>query len=265
MSDSTQEEILHYGFVSSPVKIGDTVRRQVGPWTPTVHVLLEYLHEKGFNRCPQTKGFDERGREILSFIPGNAAIRPWPKVILQGDGIEQAGRLLREYHDAVEDFDPGKDVEWRIGKADLERGQIIRHGDLGPWNTIWENDNLTALIDWDFIRPGERIEDLAQMAYYFVPLRGEKGWKDAGFTERPDFAARLLQLAHSYGLYSPEEVIEALLKLLQDEREIVKRLGGEGIEPWVSFLKRGDVEESTADSQWVIENRNIILGKTSVI
>lgn len=265
MSDPMQEEILQYGFVSSPVKVGDTVRRQTGPWTSTVHALLKYLHENGFNRCPQVKGFDDQGREVLNFIPGDAATRPWPTVILQSDGIEQAGRLLREYHDAVEDFNPGEGVEWRIGKVDLKQGQIIRHGDLGPWNTIWENDKLMALIDWDFIQPGERIEDLAQMAYYFVPLRGETGWKNAGFTERPDFAARLLKLTEAYGMFSPREVIEALLKLLQDDRERVERLGSEGIEPWVSFLKRGDVEESIADSRWVSENRNTILGRMNEI
>ena len=143
----------------------------------------------------------------------------------------------------------------------MKQGQIIRHGDLGPWNTIWQGDNLAALIDWDFIQPGKRIEDLAQMAYYFVPLRGEKGWKDAGFVKRPDIAARLLQLTKSYGMYSPEEVIDTLLKLLQDDCEVVERLSADGIEPWVSFLKRGDIEEALADSQWIIENRDSILGK----
>ena len=257
--NASREEILQYGFVSSPVKVGDTVRRQVGPWTPTVHALLEYLHKNDFSRCPKVKGFDEQGREILDFIPGDAAIRPWPNVILQGEGIEQAGRLLREYHDVVENFDPGEGVEWRIGRVELERGQIIRHGDLGPWNTIWQGDSLEALIDWDFIQPGERIEDLAQMAYCFIPLRGEKGWKDAGFAERPDFAARLLRLTKSYGTYSSEEIIEALLKLLQADREVVERLGSKGVEPWASFLKRGDIEESMADSHWIIENKNEIL------
>ncbi|HEX6258918.1 MAG TPA: aminoglycoside phosphotransferase family protein [Candidatus Saccharimonadales bacterium] len=256
-----QEEVLQYGFVSSPVKVGDTVRRQTGSWTPTVHALLEHLHKNGFTRCPTVEGFDEQGREILSFIPGDAAVRPWPSILTQGDGIEQAGCLLREYHDTVEGFSPGGSVEWRIGKARLAPGQIIRHGDLGPWNTIWQNDTLAALIDWDFIQPGERIDDLAQMAYYFVPLRSEKGWKDAGFTERPDFAVRLLRLTKSYGMYSPKEVIEALLKLLQTDREIVQRFGGEGTEPWVSFLRRGDIEESIMDAQWIVGTKPDILNK----
>lgn len=124
-------------------------------------------------------------------------------------------------------------------------------GDLGPWNTIWQDDKLTALIDWDFAQPGDRIDDLAQMAYYFVPLRGETGWMEAGFEKRPDMAQRLRALVESYGMFSPEEVIEALFKLLERDREIVSRLGGDGVEPWASFLKRGDVEEGQRDSEWL--------------
>lgn len=49
-------------------------------------------------------------------------------------------------------------------------------------------------------------------------------------------------------------------KLLQDDCKLVEKLGGEGIEPWVSFLKRGDVEEGMADSEWIVKNKKNILG-----
>lgn len=250
---------MKYGFVSSAVKVGDTIRRQTGPWTPTVHSLLAYLQNHSFTKCPVVLGIDEKNREILKFIPGDAAVRPWPKAVLHGDGAAQAARLLREYHDIVEKFKPGSDVEWRTGKAELKPGQIIRHGDLGPWNTIWQKDNLVALIDWDFIQPGYRVEDLAQMAYYFVPLRGEEGWKVAGYETRPDFSKRLKTLVSSYGMYSAEEVVDALLILLESDRATVKKLGDESKEPWASFLKRGDIEESIKDTEWLIKNRNDIL------
>ena len=32
------------------VRVGDTVRRPAGPWTPAVHALLTHLHEAGFSR-----------------------------------------------------------------------------------------------------------------------------------------------------------------------------------------------------------------------
>ncbi|HUS26001.1 MAG TPA: phosphotransferase [Nevskiaceae bacterium] len=253
------EEKLQYGFVSSPVKVGDTVRRQTGPWTPTVHALLSYLREHGFARCPIVEGFDEQGREILKFIPGDAAVRPWPENLRNDDGLVQMGEMLREYHDIVEGFVPDEKAVWRIGSVEYRPGQIIRHGDLGPWNTIWQGNELVALIDWDFIQPGERIEDLAQMAYYAVPLRGKDGWRQAGFVERPDLAQRLKILVESYGMYSSHEVVTSLLELLEADREVVQRLGEQGVEPWVSFLNRGDIEESTADSNWIAENKAALL------
>jgi hypothetical protein len=58
------------------VRIGDTVRRPAGPWTPAVHALLDHLHGVGFPGAPRPLGLDEHGREILTFVPGTVA---WPE------------------------------------------------------------------------------------------------------------------------------------------------------------------------------------------
>lgn len=242
---------LQYGNVSSAVRVGDSVHRSTGDWTPTIHALLAYLNDNNFTEAPRVLGFDERGREVLSFLPGIAASRPWPKIMLDKVGVEQAGRLLRKYHDVVVNFVPPADAEWRVGKTEKKPGQIIRHGDLGPWNTIWQNDKLTGLIDWDFAQPGERLEDLAQMAYYFIPLRSEEGWREAGFKERPDFVKRLNTLVSAYGMYSVNELIEAVLVQQSEERKLVREKAAQGIEPWVYFFARGDVEESLRDTKWL--------------
>lgn len=103
------------------------------------------------------------------------------------------------------DFRVPFETEWRIGNLDMKPGQVILQGDLGPWNTIWQGDQLTGFIDWDFAHPGERIEDMAQLAYYFIPLRSEAGWQQAGFDTRPDFAHRLLALVEAYTCIHPEK------------------------------------------------------------
>jgi hypothetical protein len=53
-------EIGH--VTSGVVRIADTVRRPVGPWTDTVDVLLKYLHDVGFTAAPRPLGRDEQGR-----------------------------------------------------------------------------------------------------------------------------------------------------------------------------------------------------------
>ena len=252
-----EEEVLGFGSVSSPVRIGDTVHRQAGSWTPTIHALLEFLHQEGFSYSPLPLGVDGKGREILNFLPGQAATRPWPPVLFSDSGLTQAAKMLRQYHDIVQNFS-ASDTEWRSGKMVKKAGQIIRHGDLGPWNTLWQADTLTGLIDWDFAEPGERITDLAQMAYYFVPLRGEEGWKKAGFAERPNFNARLKTLCMAYGDFEAAEVISALLQWLDSELYRVRGWGAEGREPWASFLQRGDEKKALADSAWLQKNRRML-------
>lgn len=246
-----EEEKLDFGSVSSPVKVGDTVHRQAGPWTPTIHALLHFLNKKGLTFVPRSLGFDDQGREVLKFLPGKAATRPWPTILFSDGGLIQAAKMLCEYHDAVESFQPSEDAQWRIGKMEKLPGQIIRHGDLGPWNTLWQEDKLTGIIDWDFAEPGERITDLAQMAYYFVPLRGEKGWLQAGFVERPDLHERLNVLCQSYGSFKADDVLRGALDWLEEELRRVRELGGNNIEPWASFLYRGDAEEIVSDIDWL--------------
>src|SRR5580658_6414541 len=94
------EEPLAGGNASAGVvRVGDTVRRPAGPWTAAVHALLEYLHAAGFTGAPRPLGIDERGREVLTFVPGTAA---WPGGFRQLDADRQLGRavlLIRHFHD----------------------------------------------------------------------------------------------------------------------------------------------------------------------
>ena len=66
-------------FVSatpSAVRVGDTVRRPVGPWTQSVDAVLYHLENVGFEGAPRALGYDERGRQVLSFERGNVNADP---------------------------------------------------------------------------------------------------------------------------------------------------------------------------------------------
>ena len=63
-------ERLEGGNVGGAVRIGATVRRPVGPWSPAVHALLEHLNGTGLIGVPRVHGHDARGREILDFLAG---------------------------------------------------------------------------------------------------------------------------------------------------------------------------------------------------
>lgn len=74
-------------------RVGNTVRRSAGLWTPSVHALLRHLEAAGFDGSPRVigSGFDTQGREVLSYIEGEFVHpRAW-----SDEGMTELGRLLR--------------------------------------------------------------------------------------------------------------------------------------------------------------------------
>ena len=69
------EERLPGGHVGGAVRVGGTVRRPAGPWTPAVHALLAHLAPR-LPGVPEVLGFDDRGREVLSLPPRDGHRRP---------------------------------------------------------------------------------------------------------------------------------------------------------------------------------------------
>src|SRR5918998_3351245 len=98
------EEPLAGGNVSAVSRVGDTVRRGTGPWTPAVHALLRHLEGVGFDGAPRVLGTDELGREVLSYVPGDTPDRASPEAVT-GRVLEGVGRLLRRYHEAARGFE----------------------------------------------------------------------------------------------------------------------------------------------------------------
>ena len=65
------ETPLAGGWVTSVVRAGETVRRPARSNAVFVHRLLEHLEREGFEAAPRFRGFDEEGREILTFFEGD--------------------------------------------------------------------------------------------------------------------------------------------------------------------------------------------------
>ena len=117
------EEVLHGGDLTTVVKIGDTVRRETGPWSAAVHELLLHFERVGFDGAPRFLGIDEQGREILDFVEGEPAHAPVPAA---DQVVWELGRLLRRMHEAQ----VGLRATRRRAMATLSRGGTDRRSDL---------------------------------------------------------------------------------------------------------------------------------------
>ena len=246
------------GSVTTVRRVGETIRRPVGEWTPAVHALLTHLESVGFTRAPRVLGTDGT-EEMLSLLHGEPALSPWPPPLRSTAGIGELGSWLRDYHDAVRDFRPPADARWQGQEVEWRPGLVIRHGDLGPWNSIWDGDRLAGFIDWDFAAPGHPIDDLAQLAWYAVPLRPVEQQRRAGVTGERTLRSRLDALCAAYGAPAAA-VLDALDDLQSREAARIERLGRRGHEPWATFLARGDAAEMAAERAWLRSERAAFLG-----
>jgi hypothetical protein len=233
------------------VRVGATVRKVAGPWTPTIHALLTHLDGAGFDLAPRPLGVDDRGREILSWIDGEPGDRPWPPPLLSAEGVVMLASTLRRYHDAVRGFDPGPHACWRSGRRRVGPNEVVCHGDLGPWNTVWRKGSLVGVIDWDMAEPGPPMLDLAFLALHLVPLRSDRRARQAGFAGEPPRAERLLLLCETYGGVRPADVLAAVEAFHERDRVRTVEWGRQGREPWATFLRTGDLDTIAEDREWI--------------
>jgi hypothetical protein len=233
------------------VRVGSTVRKPAGPWTPTIHALLTHLRENSFTLAPEPLGVDEQGREVVAWLEGEAAFRPWPAILRTDEGVQVLARTLRRCHEVVRAFDPGPDATWRVGRRRVRPGEIVCHADFAPWNTLWDEDRLVGIIDWDMAEPGSPLMDVAFLALHLVPLRSDEIARESGFLDEPSRLQRLGLLCETYGAFEPRDLIDAVFEHHARDRERTITWGAQGREPWKRFLTDDLLDTIEADESWL--------------
>ncbi|MEV0663711.1 aminoglycoside phosphotransferase family protein [Actinomadura luteofluorescens] len=251
------EDVLQDGPHRQVVRVGDTVRRPVQPWTATVHALLEHLEAVGFPYAPRPLGIDEQGREILTFIEGESGPQGWAKVV-DDRGLSAFARLLRDYHDATVGFSPPEEAVWACGASVLGEGEVICHGDFGPWNAVWQGDQPVGIIDWDFVHPAPRLHDVAYALQYLAPFRDDaECLRWLHFTQVPDRRQRLERFCTAYGLATPLGIVDAVIDRQRQNIDLVRRLAFQGHEPQATWVSEGLLEELGRRLAWSRSNRHL--------
>jgi aminoglycoside phosphotransferase (APT) family kinase protein len=212
------EEALTGGHSNSVVRVGDTVRRPAGPWTPSVHRFLTTLRDVGIVEVPEPLGLDEHGREVLSFLPGEVGNYPMPAWMWSPAIVQEVGALLRRVHDA------SVPIAHLAGHWQLPTHhpvEVVCLNDVAPYNMVFQAGHLTGLIDFDTASPGPRIWDLAYLAYRLVPL-GE--YADDHSPAADARTQRLAALIGAYGYpFEPDAVVRVAAERLDDLAEFTDR------------------------------------------
>jgi hypothetical protein len=244
------EQQLPGGRSFGAVLVGDEVRRPPQPWTATVHSVLRHLEDTGFDGAPRARGFDEQGRERLTFLPGQTLgeTSPWPDWLRSDAALRQVGPWLRRLHDATATFRPDAGAVWFTGRP-WQPELLISHLDASPWNAVWADDSLVGFVDWDTASPSRPEEDLAFSALTWVPLLPAPLAESIGFGDPADRRRRLHLLLDAYGYTGDRSAIrDAILGRVERNVEVIRRLadGGEPtfqrMLPWAADLERAGTE-----------------------
>ena len=251
------DEILQDTTHRRVVRIGDTVRRPTHPWSPAVHQLLLHLENTGFAYAPRFLGIDEDGREILTYLDGESGPAGWAKVT--GDaGLTAMARLLRAYHDAVRDFRPAPGTQWAGWTSAPGPGELVCHGDFGPWNLVWQGDRPVGILDWDYAWPAPPVHDVAYALEYVAPFRDDETCRTwLAYPEPPDRRRRLALFAAAYGLPSAEGLADEVIAQQELVWARARGLAAEGRQPQAAWQENGLLDETRDHIAWSRAHRDL--------
>jgi len=239
------------------VRVGNTVRRAIGPNSGNVHKLLEQLDRRGYGHAPRFLGIDASGREILSYMAGSATM---PDTLWTNDAaLVEAVGMLRQFHDATKDLDFVPDGNWAYTYPVADRNDVICHNDFAPYNMIFRDGLPIAIIDFDLAGPGPHLRDLAYLAYWFAPLSfSSEDLAEHAARELASGSPRLKLLCSVYDTNDHAALLDMVAEVLEhmgDEAAAEKMVGRDAA---VRLRDGGHFEHWRREARSFEENRQAV-------
>ena len=247
------------------VRLGETVRRTSYSWSPAVLDLLRHLEREGFAGAPRALGFDDQGREVLTYIDGEVGRgegfipsqggrfgRRRPDYVWRDEVLVHLGALIRAYHDAAATF-PWAGREWCFEAR--QPAETVCHNELFPQNTVFRSGVPVALIDWDTAAPGPRAWDLGAVAWRWVPFWRDEKCRAHGLpTGVAEKARRFRLLLDAYGLEPDIGIVSAGIERVSEFLGHQRQSAADGSAWEVDLARRGVLDEKALEIAWMEEH-----------
>jgi hypothetical protein len=256
------ERPLAGGNTSVVVRVGDTVRRAVGTWTAATQHLLRHLEQVGFGDSPRVLGMDDRGREVLTYVPGEVGTAPAPPWFGSDDALHAAGNWLRRFHAAQATYRPDPSLPWRMAEGrELAAGEVVCHNDVAPYNAVHRRDGGLTVMDFDFCSPGDPLVDLAFTAWAWVPLYADPAFVRRYLGVRPDDVPRRLRLlADAYGADAAQRarLLGVVERRMLSHADDVEALAQAGDPAFVALVAAGVATNARADADLLRRRQRVL-------
>lgn len=219
------------------------VRRPVGRHSPFVHRLLLHLEARGLSLAPRVLGVDG-DEEVLSYVEGHVPVEVEPDgiqpIVFSDNGVASAFRLIRRFHDAV------------AGCELAGHEEVVCHGDLSPWNTVYSDAGAHAFIDWEGAAPGTRDQDVGYATWRFLML---------GFAAAPPVQCQrrwLAIAATEYGMWSPAELLDLVAEAQDRQWDHFHKMRGEGDARYLRLIDLGALGYIADARAWLACHRTAL-------
>ena len=205
--------------------------------------LLRRLERCRWSGAPRHLGFDERGREILTFLAGHVAWEETrPAEVGSDESLAAVARLVRQFHDLT------------AGSRLAGDQEVVCHNDLSPKNTVYRDLGSglrpVAFLDWDLAAPGARVHDVAHVCWQYAGL-GPR----AAVTEA---ARRVRLIADAYDLPARQELIRTILWWQDRCWKGIVAAANAGDAAMTRLRALGTVDDVRAAHRWTAHHRRVL-------
>ncbi|AJD89672.1 aminoglycoside phosphotransferase [Jeotgalibacillus malaysiensis] len=247
-----QELELTGGNISKVVRSGNTVRREMKEGSERIHKLLLHLEAKGYPYSPQFLGIDEQGREILTFIDGEAGNYPAKSYMWSDENLRKIAAMLRDYHEAVSDF--AFDESWTSLPRAPEGREVICHNDFAIYNLIFRDSEVCGVIDFDVAAPGPVSWDVAYTLYTCVPL-SRFYLAESGEKIKTDSAEQLRRIEVFLKAYGKEfgNILDVVIRRLEALCQLITEKAEAGDPAFRKMQVEGHIEHYREDILYIRE------------